>query len=91
MKNFYLKKGYYNVKVNSSFARLLDNENFELIYNINAGEKIYFNNIKLNLPIDFKTENYSELIKIFSELKGKPYSIFSIEKILDENRFNYFG
>ena len=84
MKNFYLKKGYYNVKVNSSFARLLDNENFELIYNINAGEKIYFNNIKLNLPIDFKTENYSELIKIFSELKGKPYSIFSIEKILDE-------
>ena len=84
LKNFYLKKGYYNVKVNSSFARLLDNENFELIYNINAGEKIYFNNIKLNLPIDFKTENYSELIKIFSELKGKPYSIFSIEKILDE-------
>ena len=84
LKNFYLKKGYYNVEVNSSFARLLDKENFELIYNISAGEKIYFNKININLPSDFKKENYSDLFEIFEDLEGKPYSILSIEKILEK-------
>ena len=84
LKNFYLNKGYYNVEVNSSFAKLLDKENFELIYNISAGEKIFFNKINLNLPIDFEKENYSKLFEIFDNLEGKPYSILSIEKILNE-------
>ena len=36
LKNFYLNNGYYNVLINSSFARLINNDEFELIYNINA-------------------------------------------------------
>ena len=42
LKNFYLNKGYYNVEINSSFAKLINDENFELIYNINANKKILF-------------------------------------------------
>ena len=42
LKNFYLNKGYYNVVINSSFAKKFDDDKFELIFNINANEKIYF-------------------------------------------------
>ena len=32
LKNFYLNKGYYNVVVNSSFAKMTDDQSFELIF-----------------------------------------------------------
>ena len=35
LKNFYLNKGFYDVEINSSFAKLLNNQEFELIFNIN--------------------------------------------------------
>ena len=41
LKNFYLNKGYYNVEINTSFAKLLETEDFELIYNINSGDKVF--------------------------------------------------
>ena len=53
LKNFYKNNGYYNAKINSSFAKLIDDENFELIFNIDANEKIFFNNLKLITPSDF--------------------------------------
>ena len=86
LKNFYLNKGYYNAKINSSFARIIDeNENeFELIFNINANEKFYFNKLSLNLPTDFDAENFIEINKLFSSLKGETYSINKIEKILEQ-------
>ena len=36
LKNFYLNKGYYNVTINSSFAKMTDTESFELIFNIDS-------------------------------------------------------
>ena len=39
LKNFYKNNGYYNVKVNSSFAKLLNENEFELIFNIDAKSK----------------------------------------------------
>ena len=41
LKNFYKNNGYYNVEINSSFAKLIDENNFELIFNINAGSKVF--------------------------------------------------
>ena len=84
LKNFYLNKGFYNVKVNSSFAKLINENEFELIYNINPGQKIFFNNFKLNLPKDYDTNNYNELNKLFSNFKNEPYSLYKVEKILDK-------
>ena len=83
LKNFYLNKGYYEVKINSSFAKLVDKNNFELIFNIQAGKKFYFNELKLSLPNDFNKVNYNKIDKIFSKISGKPYSINRIEKILE--------
>jgi len=41
LNNFYLNKGYYDVEINSSFAKLLEKDQFELIYNINAKNKFF--------------------------------------------------
>ena len=82
LKNFYLNKGFYNVEINSSFAKLVNDDEFELIYNINPKKKIYFNNLKINLPDDFDKTNFEELTTFLISLKGKPYSLNSVEKIL---------
>ena len=86
LRNFYLNQGYYNVEINSSFAKLIDEEEsaFELIYNINANQKFVFNNVTLDLPIDFKKENFEDILNLFANLKGKTYSLYIIENILDE-------
>ena len=84
LKNFYLNKGYYDVEINSSFAKMISKNEFELIFNIEANKKIFFNDLSLKLPIDFKKDNFTRLEKLFKDVKGKPYSITVIEKILEE-------
>ena len=83
LKNFYLNKGYYNVNINSSFVKLSNNNQFELIYNISPGQKIYFNDLSLKLPNDYNQKNFIKLDKSFKKLKGKPYSLNEIENILN--------
>ena len=84
LKNFYKNNGYYNAKINSSFAKLIDDNNFELIFNIDAGSKILFGNLNLKLPSDFDEENFASIKKLFAKTKNKPYSINIIDDILDE-------
>ncbi len=84
LKNFYLNKGYYNVEINSSFAKLIQNDEFELIYNISPNNKIFFNNLNIIFPKDIDKSNYENLINTLIDLKGEPYSLNSVEKILDE-------
>ena len=84
LKNFYLNKGYYNVLINSSFAKMTDIQEFELIFNIEANPKLFFGDLKLNLPNDFTKSNYQEVEKFFEKLKNEPYSINRIEDILEK-------
>jgi len=84
LKNFYINNGYYNVDINTSFAKLLSDYEFELIFNIDAKDKIYFGDLSLNLPADFDEKNFERINKLFKKIKNKPYSINSINKILDE-------
>ena len=84
LNNFYKNKGFYNVVIDSSFANYLGNDQFEIIYNISAGEKFFFNEINVNLPIDYEPDNFNRLNKIFDELKGENYSLNSIDNILKE-------
>ena len=82
LKNFYLNQGYFNVKINSSFAKSIDKDSFELIFNIDADKRIFFNNLTLKVPSDFDKSNYVKINSLFNDLKGEPYSINRIEKIL---------
>ena len=84
LNNFYKNKGFVNILVESSFANYLGDDKFEIIYNISAGEKFYFNEFNLNLPISYDSDNFNELNKVFEDLKGKNYSLNSIDKILKE-------
>ena len=84
LKNFYLNKGFYEVEINASFARLINEQEFELIYSINPREKIYFNDLILDLPSDFNQNNFVSLKKLFLNIKGEPYSINTVNKILEE-------
>ena len=84
LKNFYLNQGYYDVQISSSFAKLIQDYDFELIYNVQANKKFFFDNLSLNLPDDFNSENFKNILDLFDELKGESYSIFRIEKILEE-------
>jgi outer membrane protein insertion porin family len=84
LNNFYLNNGYYDVSINSSFARLIKNNEFELIFNINANDKIYFGDLKLDIPTDFDKKNFEKINKLFKEIKNEPYSINIINKILNE-------
>ena len=84
LKSFYLNNGYYNVEINTSFAKLINKNEFELIFNINANKKIYFGDMKVILPNDFNEENYKDLKKLLVDLKDEPYSLYSVDKILDK-------
>ena len=84
LKNFYLNKGFYNVKINTSFAKLINKNEFELIFNINPNKKIYFGDMNFILPNDFDEKNYKDLNRLLVDLKGEPYSIYSVDKILNE-------
>ena len=84
LKNYFKNKGYYNVLIKSSSAKVIDKNNFVLTFNIDAGKKYYFNNIKLEVSNDYKKENFSNFFEIFNKLKGKAYSLKSIKKIINE-------
>ena len=72
LENFYKNRGFYNVKIKSATALINEQNQFELIFNINAGDKFYFNDIKFlnyqNLPLDS--------IKIFE----KKFAKLKVEK-----------
>ena len=84
LKNYYKNNGYFNVLVNSTTALILDNNKFELIFNINAGNKYIFNEINLEIPQSFDEKNFSGINKKISKLKGDIYSLNKINKILEE-------
>ena len=84
LRNFYINKGYYSVNIQNSSAKFYDDNKFDLIFNINSGEKFYFNNLNLVLPNDYNNENFKEINEILNSLKDQTYSYKKIENILDE-------
>ena len=84
LKNFYINKGYYNVNIENSSAKFLDQNDFQLTYLINSGAKFRFNDLSLILPTDYNSENFINISKLLADLKGEVYSYNKIEDILDE-------
>ena len=84
LRNFYLNKGYYDVDIKSSYAKLINKDEFEIVFNIDAKDKFYFGDLNLDLPVDFEISYFENLNKIFDDLKNEEYSINSVEKIVDE-------
>ena len=45
LREYYQNKGYYNVNVKSSYAKSINKKYFELNFNIDAGDKFFFNDV----------------------------------------------
>ena len=84
LREFYLNKGYFNVKIKSSYAKNINNKLFELSFNIEAGEKYYFDKISADLKSIFNDNTLRTIESIFKSLKGKKYSQKKLNKILEE-------
>ena len=84
LKSFYLNNGYHNVQVSSVYAKLLDAGNFNLVFNINAGNIYTINNATLTLPIDYDASNFKNITENLEKIKGTKYSFIKVNKIVDE-------
>ena len=84
LRNFYINNGFYNVDISSSFAKLISDNDFELVYNIDAGEKIFFGDLVINYPLNYEKKYFAKLQSTLSKLKGDLYSINAIEEITEE-------
>ncbi len=84
LRNYYKNRGYYNVKIKSSFAKALNNNEFNLIFSIDSGKKYFFNDINLILSDDYNTDSFQDLSDVFVDLKNETYSLNSIKKIMKE-------
>jgi outer membrane protein insertion porin family len=82
--NFYRNKGYYNVVIKDAYSKLIDNKNFLLTFNIDAGEKYNFGKLSLNLPDDYNLTKFKKLVKIFNKLEDTLFNYNKIEDILEE-------
>jgi len=83
LKNYYLDEGYYDVVINTTTAKLLDNNSFDITFNIKAGNLYEINDTKLILPIDYDVKNFKDVEQLLDRLKNKNYSFFKISKIVD--------
>ena len=84
LKNYYLNKGHYQVKINDSTIELTENNNFKLQYNIDAGPKFKISKSTLILPDDYNEKDFVKIKNKLSNLEGKNYSINKLNKIAKE-------
>ena len=83
LEKFYLNKGFYNVQIKNSSAIFNDNH-FNLVFNINAGNIYNIRETKLNLPDDFDKKDFIEVEKILKDLKGEKYSLNKLNKVVKQ-------
>ena len=50
---------------------MITNQEFELIFNIEANPKLFFGDLKIDLPSDFSESNYLEVEKFLRNSKIK--------------------
>ena len=84
LNSFYKNRGYYKAEVKSTTALINEENQFELIFNINAGEKFIFNNLIIKNNNIFVNKNIKNFQKKLNSLKGKKYSAKVIQNYIDE-------
>ena len=82
--SYYRNKGYYKARIESDTVNRTNNKNFQLIFNIDSGNKFFFNDFIINLPDDYDSIFFDKIKNRLNKLKLSPYSFKVIEKILKE-------
>ena len=84
LENFYKNRGYFNVRIKSTTAIITDENQFELIFNINAGDKFYFDEIKFENKKNLSEEDLTIFTQEFKKLQGSNYSKRKINNLIDD-------
>ena len=84
LKNFYKSSGFYDVKINSKFAKITDSDEAELSFFIDEGTRYRINKISTNVDSVFNKDLFFPMEKIYNKYVGDYYSPFKVKKILDE-------
>jgi outer membrane protein insertion porin family len=84
LTNFYRNKGYYDVIILDEIIQYENNKNFNLVFNIDSGNKYKFGNFDLNIPTEFEKSYFEDFKNKVSNFSGEYYSLRIIEKMLDE-------
>ena len=84
LRNYYKSLGYYNVLISSSSATLNENDNIDLTYSIEAGQRYKINKISTNVDGVLDKKIFNPMQKIFKQYIGEYYSPFSVKDILEE-------
>ena len=84
LQKFYLNRGYYDVKIKSTTTLITEKNQFELIFNIDSGNKYQFGEVKIEENSDLSSENLIFFQKKFSKLEGKKYSQKKILSLIDQ-------
>ena len=88
LDNFYKNRGYYNAKIKSTTGIITEDRQFELIFNINAGEKFFFDNLEIMNINDYSIDSLKKFQKKFQDLNGKKYSKKVVDNLIDDlNQF----
>ena len=84
LDKFYRNRGYYAVKIKSTTAIINEENEFELVFNINAGEKFYFDKVKINETKNIEIENFKIFQEKFDKLSGEKYSQKKVQNLVND-------
>ena len=84
LDKFYRNRGYYAVKIKSTTAIINEENEFELVFNINAGEKFYFDKVKINETKNIEIENFKIFQEKFDKLSGEKYSQKKVQNLIND-------
>lgn len=83
LRNFYRSSGFYDIKINSKFAKITDSDEAELSFFIDEGTRYTINKISTNVDSVFDKDLFFPMENIYSKYLGDYYSPFKIKKLLD--------
>tara|TARA_B100000989_G_scaffold79685_1_gene56776 strand:+ start:5973 stop:8240 length:2268 start_codon:yes stop_codon:yes gene_type:complete len=87
LEKFYKNRGFFNVKIKSTTAVINNDDEFDLIFNINSGNKFYFNEVIIENKKDLPFGNFEKYQKRFDKLSGKKYSEKKINDLISDINF----
>ncbi len=84
LENYYKSLGYYDVKIESTSAELLDTSSIELNYTITAGQRYIIDKISTKVDPVYDKNIFLPLKKVYKKVSGEYYSPFKIKNILEQ-------
>ena len=71
LEKFYKNRGFYNVDIKSTTAVITNENQFELIFNINSGNKYYFNDVTILNNNEIPLESLDIFIKKLVQIDSR--------------------